>query len=587
MTWDRIESMARSIDLDEGIKARIADPFWMLGRQWQVGELRGDDAARPVSVSIKAEIAPVGSYRAGPKGSAQHRWPEKDGKPSPPLEAMVEGTQPLANGFSGMAHSARIGQELYHLLTEAKATRVASLLKARFRFEAAPAHMAGTGRARVALRLLQARGIDGRAALTDKDKILETAISALRSAAKRRAARAAFAAMRAAHPVEKESAWDPTRMEYSFSVAAMGASAEVVLTAGEHHGGHLDWYQFDVGGASHGLTREQSQASTLARTVLPTPVRYSGMPAARWWEFEDRQVHMGDVQSGPGDFARLMVAEFATSYSDDWFMVPLRVPRGALVRVLSVEVEDNFGSEATGITHVSANDAAELKEAKAEHDRSFRMFEMSGDPGPEAGIAPWLFIAPTLASSMEGPALERIEMARDEGANLAWAIERTIEGPMGRAFDRGREWFATDEAQSLAAPDTGSQDGTSRYQDMIWRYHLSSDMPPPWWIPFLPEKRADNGDEMWLRRGQMLEWQRLQTDQGGVFGSLLAPRGAPFYVEEEEVPRSGITVRRKYQFCRAEDGSIHLWVQNVKTPGRGERSSGLRWDVLSWRQTGD
>jgi hypothetical protein len=39
--WQRIEAMARSIDLEGGLQARIADPLWMLARQWQVGSSGG------------------------------------------------------------------------------------------------------------------------------------------------------------------------------------------------------------------------------------------------------------------------------------------------------------------------------------------------------------------------------------------------------------------------------------------------------------------------------------------------------------------------------------------------------------------
>src|SRR6266511_1987223 len=41
--WDRIEAIARSTGLTGGLEARVADPLWLLARQWQVGEFHGDD----------------------------------------------------------------------------------------------------------------------------------------------------------------------------------------------------------------------------------------------------------------------------------------------------------------------------------------------------------------------------------------------------------------------------------------------------------------------------------------------------------------------------------------------------------------
>src|SRR6266511_4112623 len=43
--WDRIEAIARSTGLTGGLEARVANPLWLLARQWQVGEFHGVDAA--------------------------------------------------------------------------------------------------------------------------------------------------------------------------------------------------------------------------------------------------------------------------------------------------------------------------------------------------------------------------------------------------------------------------------------------------------------------------------------------------------------------------------------------------------------
>ena len=63
----------------------------------------------------------------------------------------------------------------------------------------------------------------------------------------------------------------------------------------------------------------------------------------------------------------------------------------------------------------------------------------------------------------------------------------------------------------------------------------------------------------------------------GVLGTLL--RGA-FRVRTDEVPREGVTIRRRYEAARAPDGTRHLWVTREKDPAGGEVSSGLRLDYL-------
>ena len=39
--WERLEPSARDPELTPGLEARVHDPLWLLGRQWQLGELNG------------------------------------------------------------------------------------------------------------------------------------------------------------------------------------------------------------------------------------------------------------------------------------------------------------------------------------------------------------------------------------------------------------------------------------------------------------------------------------------------------------------------------------------------------------------
>ena len=40
-TWLRCEPHSRSADLAVSLEMRLADPLWLLGRQWQFGEFQG------------------------------------------------------------------------------------------------------------------------------------------------------------------------------------------------------------------------------------------------------------------------------------------------------------------------------------------------------------------------------------------------------------------------------------------------------------------------------------------------------------------------------------------------------------------
>jgi hypothetical protein len=57
------------------------------------------------------------------------------------------------------------------------------------------------------------------------------------------------------------------------------------------------------------------------------------------------------------------------------------------------------------------------------------------------------------------------------------------------------------------------------------------------------------------------------------------PDDERLWIEEEEVPRIGASLKRKFQYARSADGKSWLWVGRSKTAGRGEAHSLLRFDV--------
>jgi hypothetical protein len=56
--------------------------------------------------------------------------------------------------------------------------------------------------------------------------------------------------------------------------------------------------------------------------------------------------------------------------------------------------------------------------------------------------------------------------------------------------------------------------------------------------------------------------------------------GGDVRLAEEEVPREGAILERSFQHARWFDGTSVLWVGRRRRAGRGEGSSGLRFDTL-------
>lgn len=93
--------------------------------------------------------------------------------------------------------------------------------------------------------------------------------------------------------------------------------------------------------------------------------------------------------------------------------------------------------------------------------------------------------------------------------------------------------------------------------------------------PFVEEKAEQGSPE-----------NRLQGFMFHPRGSILrldpnAPVDTDYLrIEEEEVPRDGIEIRRAFNYARDASGRALLWIGRSKVTGRGEGSSGLRFDVI-------
>ena len=412
-----------------------------------------------------------------------------------------------------------------------------------------------TGRRRLAV--LAATSLDGTAlaaALGGASGGLSSVLSvALPAAAQRQVDRIGRDWLTATGAIFSEpagaAAWQPSRLEYRFAVSTTTAGKErVVLTADEYRGGRLEWHDFDWGSGGP-LADDDPQVVAREGRLLPMPLRFRGMPASRFWEFENAAVSLGAVDAAPEDLARLAVAGYAALYGDDWYLIPLRLPVGSVAQVGTLEVLDDFG----GVTQVPA--AAALDGPR----RAFRWFELSGDPGPGRPDpeAPLLLVPPTVETTDAARPLEDVQLMRDEAANLAWAVESRVESAAGRAVDL---------AARLPPPAAPVAVAADR-----WRFALATGAPQNW-VPLVPI-RLGAGGAIALQRG------RIATS-AGARGRVLLPEHR-LVIHEEEIPAAGVRVVRRFQSARGADGRLHVWVGRRKGPGRGAGQSGLAFDVIS------
>ena len=403
----RLDLSTHNPDLQDGLQARIHDPLWMLGRQWQFGEFNGADAGSPAAAQVIVDTAAVTRYQPGPRSGPHPARPYAAAGLA--LETLVEAEPVTDDSRPNWRLAAEAGQHLLRLLETARLgpTR-AQWLASTYVLAAPTAEQAKQidAASLCFIRVLSGRTIDG-----------------LRFAARMRALQASNRLNEVF--LEAPSAWNPERMEYALSVSAKTTSSEVVLTAPEYLDGRLDWFSFTTSSGS-GLGATDSRTS-LTESFLPAPVSFRGMPSARLWEFEDGAVNFASVQAAPQDLARLLLVKFALEYSNDWFLLPLELPVGTVSQIRALVVTNTFG-ERFLISHTTDVDGPTTP---------WRMFSLTND------TQKLFFLPPVLGPMLESRPVEDLSLLRDEMANVAWAVERVVESAAGRPLDRHEAYQET------------------------------------------------------------------------------------------------------------------------------------------------
>ncbi len=539
---ERNESLVRGPGIEEGLAARVYDPLWLLGRQWQFGEFRHENAASPAWVEVGTEVHRLDEWRSLATDSFTAFDPAQA-----PLERLVEehggGATPRLRLEGGLRwrrllpHSDDLAAFTARCPFPAASRRGDELVRRRLPDGSALAGCLG----RLADPATRTAELD--------------ALGPLRSTAEQLTALAQewldwFQALVPAVVPESEDAWDEHRLEHSFALRSTGLPS-VELRATEYAGGRLDWSSVDAHAVADAGDGEPLR---IDRRGVPAPARFGGMPAARFWEMEDARFDPGSIDAAPIDLGRLMLVGYATVYGNDWFVVPLRVPVASLTRVARFDVRDVFGR------------VSSLTQVDADVD-GWNLFGLTAadqplEPDQERPTSPWFFLAPSLPASLESEPMDSVLLVRDEMANVAWAVEAVVADDAGRPRDRFAEWAAR------AIPEPVQSD--------FPLYRVASEVPGHWY-PLLPEQLADQ-ESVRLRLVPLTRLRDGVVTETQPVGALLS--GPDRWLHEEEVPRSGVQVIRTWQHARWHDGSRHLWQARRKATGSGEGSSGLRWDQV-------
>jgi hypothetical protein len=544
------------------LSAAVHDPLWLLARQWQFGEFAGEDAGTPLAVRIEAEAVPITSWQPGDWTAA-----------APPAPGPLHGDYPLdvlieretISAGEGLRLRAEAGAALQTALRDAGLDDAADAVA-----QNAPLtpdnDKSGPGWTAL-LPVLRGRCVDAKKVRTELVSVaagtlpdwLDGPDRAAVSAVTRRWLQWYREDMT---PANDETAWVGPRLEYRYSVGA----GEFTLRAPEAATGSADWWSFDA--EPHALSGDEpAEPETLTHRSVATPLRFPGMPADRFWEFEDAAIDIGALEADPHDLARLLVAECALVFGCDWLQVPLDVPSGSLVRIGTITYRTTFGERYR---------VPSMTSKKPMPDEPWRMYTVTApakawdDRRTDAEFAAFdgLVVAPVSATRIEGAPIEEVVFVRDEAANLSWAVERIVPDAAG------------DPRLRSTARHDPPPEPEDRVADAELDYLLQTSVPE-WWIPFLPRIANRNGKILLdLVRGAILK-----------FGTGLPEDGLPVHAVgkflnsddqkvlfDAEVPREGVRVQRVPMLSRRSDGSYDLWTARRVSVGSGEGRSGLAFD---------
>ena len=590
---ERMEGHTGSDDMTEALRMRIHDPLWMLARQWQMGEFRGNDTG--TAMSVECTVTDDEGMESPLEPAVESINPDMDILAR--IESAVEFTDRLrAAGVSGekIKEFRRHALARYPLDWNQDRYALENESTREFEYRLNDAHTSYR-------RTYEGKIFDGCKLYDDcpaaGDIASLTGLSEEMAASLSRDYRTWF--QKRYYPAQDTNPhWHVPDLNYSLEAD----SGKNKMVSNGYNGGRLSWYSMDYSGLPG-----KGKSVSRKELAFPSIVGFAAAPNRRLWQFEDRKVFMGNSlqQQSSGNAAML---KYVTMYSNDWMMIPLKVHMGSYVEVDNIRIMDTFGD----ITTISRKDRAGNKDVVGALAEKWQMYTCCNHADPSKTDLNGLYYAPQLVSTLEGKALEEVSFLRDEMSNMVWGVEEVIPDGCGSTLDaKLRATRLSEEVarigrdnQPATQPDTvmfreGDTPQVKAGNDKAaYRYLLQSTVPFNW-IPFVPQHVKDNdpfllgGRETTLRRGKMPCQIR---NSYGVERTAVRPLGSflrqglvsegnktikenPLFINEEAVQATGIKMVKNHQRARWIKGASYNWTGYRKMISMTEAGSGLKFDV--------
>jgi hypothetical protein len=601
-----LEPRPRQSEFDKVLECGVYDALWMLTKQWQFGEFQGEDTGSAIFAKIHMQTTPITRIKTA-NGVAQTYTDDI------PLEERIENL-PYRLDFKSTLEAAFIF--LKCLDNAAAQLGVADYnskaYKARLKSLYPLGNIDAIQNADSNETILSKSETLSNENLMDTitasanryfdgfdlyEKILNDTATAIKDITNNNAAHNTFVTQAVNDYIswfEKNfnlssdstnTAWLPSHLEYQFACASPGEDGNnTVLSANEYYSGDLDWYSFDVNKVQtfNGLSGaaeagEMANITDQILTVIPTEAKFAGAPNSRWWQFENGSVDLGNINAGTTDLLKLIFTEYALLYNTDWLLVPYRVPVGTICEIKGIVVRDVFGEQSFIEPAI---------QGETDNWAKWGMFNLStlhADGVRDQPADTRLFIPPAVVKNLESEPLEEVHFIRDEMTNHVWAIEVNLSDKLGN--NRDGQYAAKNFRDYLQQFDLPPANGAQQVE-VMFKYTLANTVPENW-LPFIPVHIPNSNRDVQLQRASMPRMFRNEFTHIRPRTQLLRvgiddtdQQTSPYFINEEEIPRTGVQLTATFQRTRWYNGAVVNWYGNRKQVGRGEGSSGLYYDRI-------
>ena len=263
--WTRLEPHPRDGSMARSLQAQVRDPLWMLARQWQLGELAGEDAGSPAQAVMSVQSQPLTGYAPDGTGAGQVPY-----DPGVPLEPHVERVPVTLNVRGSARLGAHAEAAIRAAVAHATAGTVIAALRAAYPIAAtvaadAPEDAAGRAvRASLAGRVVDGVALAAAAAVAQAGGTPVPPLPPEASLPGIPPVLAGLVAYRASLYSEPagDAAWQSRRLSYAATVSSAASTGTVTLTAPDFRGGDLDWYSFSLAAAGNPAAPATSRVPT-------------------------------------------------------------------------------------------------------------------------------------------------------------------------------------------------------------------------------------------------------------------------------------------------------------------------------------